>query len=166
MIFADIPAGADVFIDANVLLYSLTHYPLLSPPSKALMDRIERGDVAGYTSAHVLSESAHRLMGLEAVTRFGWSHQGLAARLKRHPNEVRQLDRYRQAIDEIGLLGIRVLDTTGRLVSRAADTSRQFGLLGGDALTVAVMNEHGLTHLASNDADFDRVPGLTRYAPA
>ena len=23
----------------------------------------------------------------------------------------------------------------------------------------------GLTHLASNDADFDRVPGLTRYEP-
>jgi hypothetical protein len=40
MIFADIPAGADVFIDANVLLYSLTHYPLLSPPSKALLDRM------------------------------------------------------------------------------------------------------------------------------
>jgi predicted nucleic acid-binding protein len=114
----------------------------------------------------VLSEIAHRLMALEAVTRFGWPYQGIAPRLKRHPNEVRQLDRYRQAIDESGLLGIRVLDMTGRLVSRGADASRQFGLLSGDALIVAIMNEHKLTHLASNDADFDRVPGLTRYAPA
>ena len=31
---------------------------------------------------------------------------------------------------------------------------------------VAVMQSHGLVNLASNDADFDRVPGLTRYAPA
>ncbi len=31
---------------------------------------------------------------------------------------------------------------------------------------VAVMQAHGLTHLASHDGDFDRVPGLTRYAPA
>jgi predicted nucleic acid-binding protein len=31
---------------------------------------------------------------------------------------------------------------------------------------VAVMLSNGLTKLASNDADFDRVPGITRYAPA
>jgi predicted nucleic acid-binding protein len=30
---------------------------------------------------------------------------------------------------------------------------------------VAVMQANGLTKLASNDADFDRVPGITRYAP-
>ena len=35
-----------------------------------------------------------------------------------------------------------------------------------DALIVAVMRAAGLTHLASHDADFDRVHGLTRYAPA
>jgi hypothetical protein len=27
-------------------------------------------------------------------------------------------------------------------------------------------NTHGLSKLASHDAVFDRVPGLTRYAPA
>jgi len=32
-------------------------------------------------------------------------------------------------------------------------------------LVVAVMRDHGLTHLASHDADFDRVPGITRYGP-
>jgi predicted nucleic acid-binding protein len=38
--------------------------------------------------------------------------------------------------------------------------------LSGDALVVAVMRENGLAHLASHDADFDGVPGLTRYSPA
>ncbi|MCI0335213.1 MAG: type II toxin-antitoxin system VapC family toxin [Planctomycetes bacterium] len=52
------------------------------------------------------------------------------------------------------------------LVLAAADLSRQHGLLTNDALVVAVMHAHGLTDLASNDADFDRVPGLMRYAPA
>jgi predicted nucleic acid-binding protein len=33
-------------------------------------------------------------------------------------------------------------------------------------LTVAVMQAHGLDKVASSDPDFDRVPGLTRYAPA
>ena len=44
--------------------------------------------------------------------------------------------------------------------------SQQIGLLTNDALIVAVMRANGLTKIASNDADFDRVPGITRYAPA
>jgi predicted nucleic acid-binding protein len=51
-------------------------------------------------------------------------------------------------------------------VSAAAAITQQVGLLSGDALVVAVMQEHGLVNLASHDADFDRVPGLRRYAPA
>ena len=35
----------------------------------------------------------------------------------------------------------------------------------GFTVIVAVMQANGLTNLASNDADFDRIPGLTRYAP-
>jgi hypothetical protein len=31
---------------------------------------------------------------------------------------------------------------------------------------VPVMEANGLTKFASNDADFGRVPGLARYAPA
>ena len=33
------------------------------------------------------------------------------------------------------------------------------------SLIVAVMQAHGLANLASNDTDFDRVPGITRYGP-
>ena len=35
-----------------------------------------------------------------------------------------------------------------------------------DALIIAAMRSHGLNCLASADSDFDRVPGITRYAPA
>lgn len=58
------------------------------------------------------------------------------------------------------------LDTNTLVPDAAAQISQQTGLLSSDALVVAVMQEHGLTNLASHDADFDRVPGLTRYAPA
>ena len=47
----------------------------------------------------------------------------------------------------------------------AADVIQQYGLLFNDALVVAIMTEQGLTQVASNDADFDRVPGITRFAP-
>jgi len=40
------------------------------------------------------------------------------------------------------------------------------GLLTNDAVTVALMQAHGLSKIATSDTDFDRVPGTTRYAPA
>jgi predicted nucleic acid-binding protein len=61
---------------------------------------------------------------------------------------------------------LAVLALDGRLTAEAADASRKTGLLTNDALVVAVMERRRLTHLASNDADFDRVPGISRYAPA
>lgn len=60
---------------------------------------------------------------------------------------------------------LQVLAIEPNLMRQAAIPSRQFGLLTNDAITVAIMQHHGLTHLASHDGDFDRVPGITRYAP-
>jgi predicted nucleic acid-binding protein len=54
---------------------------------------------------------------------------------------------------------------TEALVMAATNFSQQFELLTGDALIVAVMRQQGLTKLASEDADFDRVTGLIRFAP-
>jgi predicted nucleic acid-binding protein len=73
--------------------------------------------------------------------------------------------RFRDAIQRVPGFGIQVLPVTMPLVSAAAAICQQYGLLSGDALVVAVMRAHGLANLASHDADFDRVPGLTRYAP-
>jgi predicted nucleic acid-binding protein len=63
------------------------------------------------------------------------------------------------------LIGLDVLPIAKAQVSLAPDICGQTGLLCGDALVVAIMQAHGLTHLASNDADFDRVPGIIRYEP-
>jgi predicted nucleic acid-binding protein len=85
--------------------------------------------------------------------------------LRRHPNEVQRLRRHRQAIDSLAAIPITILPVGGSHVSQAADLSIQHGLLTNDALIVVVMRDHSLSHLASLDADFDRVPGITRYAP-
>ena len=163
---ADIPAGAAVFLDANVLVYHFAPHPVLQPRCQDLLERCTTEESLGYTSAHVVSNVAHRIMTLEAIDRFGWPTAGIARRLLRHPDDVRRLTRFRQVVDEIPYLGVQVLPITMRLVSAAAAISQQHGLLSGDALVVAVMREHGLVNLASHDTDFDRVPGLTRYAPA
>jgi predicted nucleic acid-binding protein len=166
MTFADLPAGATVFVDANTLVYHFQPHPLFGAACTDLMERIERQELAGFTSTHVLSEVAHRLMTLEACSLFHWPFAGIAQRLRHHAAQVRTLTRFRQAIQEVPRLGIQVLTVLPSLIDAAAAISQQTGLLSNDALIVAVMQANGLANIASNDADFDRVPGQTRYAPA
>ena len=165
MTFVKIPSGQAVFVDANVFLFYFRPDPVLGPPCDQLLRRIENKDVQGFTSAHVLNETVHRLMTEEAHQRFGWSMTGIAGRLRRHPAQVQILSRPRQALDELTMIGLQVLPITGNLVSLAIDVSNQHGLLSSDALIVTIMGQNGLQALASHDPDFDRVPGLIRYAP-
>jgi predicted nucleic acid-binding protein len=165
MTFADIPAGSAVFVDANILLFALTNHPAHGAGCEALLDRVEHQDITAVISTHVLGEVVHRIMTIEACDRFGWPVQGIANRLRRHPAEVQQLVRPRQVVDEISASRVTIVPVAAPQVSLAPDISRQTGLLYGDALVVAVMRDHGLSSLASLDADFDRVPGLTRYSP-
>lgn len=154
-----------VFIDANCLVYAATSDPTYGTACQWLLEEIENKNLQGCTSAHVLGDLSHRLMTIEAALLFTRPMTGIANWLRRHPAEVQRLAQYRQSLDDLLAIPLPILSVTGSQVSRAADFSRLYGLLTNDALIVAVMQDHGLTHLASNDADFDRVPGITRYAP-
>jgi predicted nucleic acid-binding protein len=165
MIFADLRHGDSVFIDANVLVYHFEPHAVFGPACTTLIRRIELGELLGFTSTHVQSEVAHRLMTLEACTRFGWPYSGIAQRLRSHPAEVQKLKLFRQAIQQIPRYHVQVLTVAPHQVAAATAISQQTGLLTNDALVVAVMREHGLVNLASHDADFDRAAGLARYGP-
>jgi predicted nucleic acid-binding protein len=165
MNFANLASGDSLFVDVNVFVYDFGPDPVFGPPCRALLKRIENGDLMGYVSAHVFNDIAYRLLTLEACQLFGWPYSGIGQRLKRHSTDIHKLLKSRQALDEILRIGIHVLPVNAQHVLLAGDLSRTHGLLSGDALLVAMMQSHGLTKLASNDADFDRVPGITRFGP-
>ena len=164
MNFADLLANSSVFVDANTLVYHFQPHPILGPLCTALLKRIELKEMAGFTSTHVLSEIAHRLMTMEASIMFGWSSK-IVDRLKQDPTAVQKLVSFRRAIQQISQLGLQVLTIHESLIDTAAGISQQTGLLSNDALIIAVMQANGLTNIASNDSDFDRVTGITCYKP-
>ncbi len=165
MTFADLQRADAIFVDANTLIYHFTNHPKFGAACTALVERIELKEIQGFTSAHCLADIAHRVMTIEAMGRLGWPVSRLAARLKKHHGEIPKLSLYQQATTKVAQLGIQVLAVNGALVQDATNVSEQFELLTGDALIVATMGQHGLTKLASEDADFDRVAWLTRYEP-
>lgn len=165
MTFANIQSGAAIFIDANIWVYHLTGQPGLGASCAELLKRIEQQDISGFTSTHILTEVAHRLMLIEASTAFGWPLPGTLKRLQQHPNELQKLVQFRLALEDILRTSVQILAIAPRLLVSAAAVSQQTGLLSNDALLVAIMQANGLTDLASHDVDFDRVPAITRYAP-
>jgi predicted nucleic acid-binding protein len=148
-----------------MFVYYFAPDPRWSGSCGQLLRRIQNQEIAGHTSAVILGEVAHRLMTIEARVRYGWTSGKVLHRLKQNPNIVQALTNSEAAVASIIASRVQTFPVDSALVAVATAVSRQTGLLSNDALMVAVMQAHGLTKLASNDADFDRVPGLTRYAP-
>jgi predicted nucleic acid-binding protein len=165
MIFADLVAGDAIFLDANTFIYHFSPDPVLGPPCRQLLQRIENQELTGFTSVHLLAEVAHKLMTIEASALLGWPMAGMANRLRRHPTDVQKLSAYRTALDQIAQGRVQVLPVPLAVLHSATAICGKTGLLINDALIVALMQQQGLTRLASHDSDFDRVSGLTRYAP-
>jgi predicted nucleic acid-binding protein len=166
MNFANLTAGDAVFVDANTLTYHFEPHARWGPACTQLLQRIENQQLAGYTSAPVIGEVSHRLMTIEGHRLLVWPIPGIGNRLRTNPAEVRKLGLFRTAVENLLHGRLHVLTVTPAHLAAGVALSQQIGLLTNDALIVAVMQAHGLTKLASNDADFDRVPGITRYAPA
>jgi predicted nucleic acid-binding protein len=94
MTFAQIPPGVGVFLDANSLVYHFTNEPKFGAACTQLLKRVEQQQLEGFISTHALADVAHRLMTLEAMQLFSWPGAGLAARLRKHHDEIPKLQVY------------------------------------------------------------------------
>lgn len=101
----------------------------------------------------------------EAIQKRGLTTRNVLNYLKAHPEFVRTLTLTDEAIASLSRFHIRLLPVTADLVLQSLRIGEQYGLLTNDALTVAIMLEHGFRHLASNDRDFTHVPMLTLWRP-
>lgn len=108
MTFAQIPAGAALFLDANSLIYHFTNEPKYGVFCTQLVKRVEQQQLSAFTTTHVLTDVAHRLMTLEAIASLGWPSAGIAARLRKHHAQIPTLTVFSQSILRIPLLGIKV----------------------------------------------------------
>ena len=165
MTFPDLLPGESVFLDANTLVYHFSSHATFGAACTQLVRRIESQDLAGFTSTQVLGEGVPPADDHRGNHALGCRLRASATGCAYTPRSP-QLTAFRQAVDQILHSGIQVLTIPPPLLSTAAGLCQHIGLLTNDGLVVAVMQANGLMKLASNDADFDRVPGLTRYAPA
>jgi predicted nucleic acid-binding protein len=161
----DLPDGEQCFVDANILHYALVPTFDASPSCLGFVDRAVAGLVSLSICVQVLGDVLHKVMTSEAAELTGRDRAGIVGYLKRHPEIIAQLVAYPMAIERLKIVPVRVLPTDLDLLRSVPQIAQTHGLLTNDAIIVALMQRHGITHLATNDDDFDRVPGITVWKP-
>ena len=133
-----------LFIDTNVFIRHLTQdHAEFSPMATAFFARIERGELKAQTAETAIFEAVFtlekRYRAAKPVIR-----EGLLSLVQLSGIQFPGKERLRRAFELY------------------VDRSMSFG----DASHVAVMEQYGITEIATFDKDFDRVPGITRVEPS
>lgn len=152
-----------IYVDVNVFYMYLRPDPRHLACLRSFLERVGRGDIEAYTAVLTIDELFYRLL-LGRIRDLR----------KRNP-----LDVLRQNGDEVvktygppvevairKLVQLPHLHLTPVLVDdipRMLDNISASGLLPRDALHVAVMQRLGIEEVATDDPDFDRVPGVQRH---
>lgn len=158
---AVLPAGCDVFIDANIFIYGLTDE---GSESRAFLRRCSREEVFGVTLFEIVNEATHVFMVSEAFAE-GMITKRSAYALASRLDEIRSLKSYWVYTERMLRLNIVFLATERAILDQAHVERRSAGLLTNDSMIVACMRNLGVTRLASSDSGFDHVQGIERFAP-
>lgn len=162
---SDLPDGVSCFVDANIFCYYIVQTPSFSQECTHFIKRIEHRIISASTSAAIVAEAIHKVMLAEAIQDYALNHRGLAHRLQRRREIIAHLRAHQKVPALIKALSIHVEPVTVDLLERAVGITTQHRLLTNDAVTLAVMEQLGLSILVTNDDNFDTIPGLSIWKP-
>ena len=158
---ADLPAHSFVFVDSNILIYGLSG---ASGQCQYLLDRCQRGEITGITLYETINEVTHRLMVAEALSKGVIAQAGheLCGRISGSFPVWRTIGRTRSGSKPELAFDSCVSES---IMRSALAERRSAGLLTNDSMIVSCMREYGISFLATNDSDFERVAGITLFKP-
>lgn len=157
-----LPSNSSIFIDSNIFIY---HFLGISEHCTNFLEKIEFGDSNGYTSTVVLAEGLHRLMIAEAVEIYGIEPKKAVKYLKKKPELIPKLEKCETAINDITEFEVKILTVTVESIFQSRSLRKEYSLMTNDSLNLQVMKINGLTNIATNDSDFDRVDWLKVWKP-
>jgi predicted nucleic acid-binding protein len=162
MTLVDLRDGDSVFIDANIFIY---HFGGRSAECREFLERCARQALWGYTGTSTITEVIHRLMIAKAIEKRLVTTKTAVKQLKERQDWVRQLTIYNDDVRQILQMNLTILSLTPEILSQSEAVRKNEGLLTNDSVIVALMQDSGLTKLASADRDFELVTGLDVHKP-
>ena len=166
---ADFVADATIFIDANIFLFHVFDDEKYGKAATSFLTRIENEETKALTSSLVVDEVFFKILVQEAAAHL---KRPTIWNIKQAMKEKAFIEKvyapvleYKTYLESLAFLGMKVVGVTGAHLLTAADIGAEVGLLITDAAHVAVMRERGISHLATADADFFNIKGITVWTP-
>ncbi len=155
--------GGSVYVDTNVLYMCLHIDPTYAPEIRAFLSRVGHGEIEAFIGVPALDELYYRLLLIRIKETTGHNpldvlRKDPASAIAVHGKIIEKAIRDLIGLPHMNLVGVEIADA-GRML----DHITRFSMLPRDALHVAIVRRLGLTAIASDDADFDRVHGLERH---
>jgi predicted nucleic acid-binding protein len=152
-----------VYVDANVFYMYLRPDPVHLPMIRRFLGRMVQGDIEAHTSILTMDELFYRLLLARVKDVYKCNplnvlREDTSGAIAKCGGKIEVALRRLVQLPHLRLTAVLEDDFPQMLVNITT-----FGLLPRDALHVAVAERQGLNEIATDDADFDRVPWLRRH---
>ncbi len=153
-------------MDANIFLF---HALGTNEEAVEFLKRIEIGEIKAVTTSLTLDEVFFKLLVEEASLHLEKTNifriKELLKSKRKREEIVLPVMRYKDYIESLITLGLRVLSVSEKDIMDALDKTQKYGLLITDAVYVAIMESKSIKHIASDDKDFREIRGITLWKP-
>jgi len=155
--------GLEVFIDSNIFTYHLSGHEIFGESCRDFLRQVERKEYRGYVNDIIISEVLLNFLKSELLRLRGIAPYRVAREIKRDPSliELVDFDAVTMLFDELDLnisfIGFECVEVTMLM--------EKYNLLPNDAMHLATMEKYGLTNIATNDSDFERVDWIKVWKP-
>jgi predicted nucleic acid-binding protein len=163
---ASIPDGTKVIIDTNIILYTALNHPAFQQSCTAFLIRVESEEIKGFIPSVVIQEISHHFIISELMEKgYGKSVTDCIAHYKRDPHIMNELSKTWIEIQRIFKINCTILYDNPETMRDSIPISRNFQLFTKDAYIASCAQFYKISHIASNDKDFSRVPWLSVWKP-
>jgi predicted nucleic acid-binding protein len=161
-----IPKDTIVYIDANIFIYDATEHANHGKTCKAFLHRLERNELTGITSTLTLNEVLHRLTLIELSEKEAVGPREVLRLIKENPSVLTKASESYRFIEKMhDLTNLELVPYSKEVAFLAETLAQTYLLMSNDATHVATMKTHGISDIATNDPDFERVDGITIWRP-
>ena len=162
----EIDTGTTIFIDANIFLYEILDHWKYAESCNSFLEHVNMGKYHAVMSVLVCNEVFHRVMIAEVVERYEIEPKSAVNYLKKNWEVVRELNKAYDAMLNIDAIeNLEIVEIDREVYDIALEYSKKYGLLSNDAVHLATMKKHGITNIATNDRDFERIEWLSVWKP-
>ena len=155
--------SSKVFIDSNIITYHLSGHNIFGGASRNFLKDVERGEYESYVNDVVLSEVLLNFIKSELFRLRGIKPHRAVREIKRDPSLI-GLVNFDAVTKLFENLRVEILPVEYKCKELVEFISGYF-LLPNDALHVATMKRYGITNIATNDPDFERVGWIKVWKP-